>query len=941
MTNSCRVSKLCVLSVILACASIATIVTLWTIALTGGNGGEETAPWNRHRLPANLLPESYNVTLWPRLLRQPLTGLYIFTGNSTVTFACVTDTDLLLIHSNKLNYTQLEDTHLARISRSDGGSVPIKSSWLQPQTQYLVLQLDTSLRAGQTYRLYTEFTGELADDLVGFYRTEYEEHGVQKIVAASQMHPTHARKTFPCFDEPALKAVFYITLIHPPGTVALSNGLKQEVVDATLDGHAVTVTSFEPTEIMSTYLLALIVSDFANISSRQGDTLIRIWARRTAIDQGQGDYALNVTGPILDFFQQETKLLYDPESSSIRNKEATATIIAHELAHMWFGNLVTLRWWNEVWLNEGFASYVAHLGMDHAEPAWNVKDVLLLSDLQRVLALDALTSSHPLSSDESSIVLPQQISEQFDAISYSKVGPGRPRPPQGARRTDPLGVWLPQGAAVLRMLSDVLSEAVFVQGLSSYLKDFAYRNTVGADLWRHLQMAVTANNVSLPRRVNDIMNRWVLQMGFPVVTIDTATGRVSQDHFLLDPGSEVTLGSPYRAERGDEEQRRVLGPGQPQRDWILPRQLRPAELGAPVSPAWFGPPDVSPGETAPYFVQLVPLLNRAQLLDDALSLARAKRIPTTLALRTTSYLSMETEYMPWQSALDGLQYYFLMLDRTEVFPPMQVLPPGSPSSTSTFVHAGLPPQDYVQKLVKPLFLHFKTITADWTAVPERLTDQYNQENAVRVACQSGLSECQNLTSTWFRQWMDEPQHNRIHQNLRLAVYCAAIAAGDAAEWEFAWSQLQEATVANEASALMSALACTGQAHLLQRYLSSTLNASLIRKQDASLVIAAVASNRLGHGLAWDFVREHWEYMFTEYGVGSFSFSSIIRATTARFSSPAELQQLEEFVARHGGAAGFGSAALAVEQALERTSTNMEWLQDHRQELYHWFQSQSA
>eukprot|EP00066_Takifugu_rubripes_P011327 XP_003979915.2 PREDICTED: aminopeptidase N-like [Takifugu rubripes] len=315
--------------------------------------------------------------------------------------------------------------------------------------------------------------------------------------------------------------------------------------------------------------------------------------------------------------------------------------------------------------------------------------------------------------------------------------------------------------------------------------------------------------------------------------------------------------------------------------------------------------------------EVLPLLNRAQLVDDAFNLARAKVISSTLALRTTCYLSMETEYMPWQSALNNLQYFFLMLDRTEVHPLMQ---------------------DYILKLITPLFLHFKNITSDWTAVPERLTDQYNQENAIRMACQTGLAECQDLTRTWFRQWMDDPQHNRIQQNLRSAVYCGAMATGDAAVWDFGWSQLQEATVASEARTLMWALACSAQEPLLQRYLSYTLNSTLIRKQDASFVITAVASNRVGHDLAWDFVREHWEYMFTEYGVGSFSFSSIISGVTAHLSTPAELQQLEEFVEEHGGAAGLGSATLAVQQALERTRINIQWLQDNQQELYNWFNS---
>ncbi|KAG8012294.1 Aminopeptidase N [Nibea albiflora] len=846
MGKSCRVSKLCILFVVLALVSVATIVALWTIALTGGGDGDEViAPWDGYRLPTDLVPAYYNISLWPRLSPDPNTGLYIFTG---------------------------------------GGSAPtIKSIRLQIKTQYLVIELTSKLTQGQKYQLYTEFTGELADDLAGFYRSEYEEDGVQKIVATSQMHPTHARKTFPCFDEPAMKAVFYITLIHPPGTVALSNGMECHIVNTTINGVAVTQTTFEPTKKMSTYLLAIIVSDYAHIKATQGETLIRIWARRTAIDQRQGNYALNVTGPILDFFQlyynityplsksdqialpdfyfgamenwglvtyRETHLLYDPVTSSNRNKETTASIIAHELAHMWFGNLVTLRWWNEVWLNEGFASYVSYLGADHAAPEWNVKDLIVLDDVHRVFAVDALTSSHPLSSEEDSIILPDQITEQFDVISYSK----------------------------------------------SYLNHFAYSNTVGNDLWDHLQMAVKANNVSLPRPVYVIMNHWVLQMGFPVVTIDTARGEVSQKHFLLDPQSNVTVESPYNYEWLIPVRWMKSGVVQSGMWWLMELEAENLDMRVHDSADWvlaninvtgYYRVNYDLGNWERLLIQLdsehkvIPLINRAQLVDDAFNLARAQEVTTTLALRTTSYLSMETEYMPWQSALDNLNYYYLMLDRTEVYQPMQ---------------------DYMKTLVTPLFLYFKNVTSDWACVPDKHTDQ-------------------------------------IHPNLRSAVYCSAIAAGDEAEWNFGWSQFKNATLASEANKLMSALACTNNTFLLERYLSYTLNSTLIRKQDATSVITYVASNRVGQDLAWDFVREQWDYMFTQYGVGSFNFASLISGVTQRFSTPAELEQLERFVDEHK-TAGFGTATLAVEQALEKTKANINWLQENKQEILDWFNSQA-
>uniref|UniRef100_A0A6Q2ZJ79 Aminopeptidase n=1 Tax=Esox lucius TaxID=8010 RepID=A0A6Q2ZJ79_ESOLU len=876
MEKSRKISKLCILCIVLGMLSVATIVTLWSIALTDSR--VVTAPWDIYRLPDTLKPDHYKLTLWPRLTANEQ-GLYIFTGKSYVVFQCVKETDLILIHSNKLNYTKWEGGQLAKLTALGNITAPtIKSSWLKETTQYLVMQLNGYLTVGEFYQMDTEFVGELADDLSGFYRSEYEENEVKKVLATSQMHPTYTRKTFPCFDEPAMKAVFHITLLHPRGTVALSN-IKSE---------AVSQTGFEPTKTMSTYLLALIVCDYAYISAQEGDILIRIWARRKAIGERHGEYALNLTGPILSFFEvyyntsyplaksdqialpdfyfgamenwglvtyRETNLLYDPLISSNSNKEKTATIIAHELAHMWFGNLVTLRWWNEVWLNEGFATYVSYLGADYAEPTWNVKDLIVLKDVHRVFAIDALASSHPLSSKENEIIKPEQISEQFDAISYSK------------------------GASVLRMLSDFLTEPVFVQGLS-----------VG--VFRHLNgNAVDASGMELPSTVNDIMNRWVLQRGFPVITIDTANGHVSQEHFLLDPDSVGTV--------PPSEFKYV-------RLWIVP--IKWMDAGVVQEEIWL-----------PFiFLTIIPVINRAQLVDDAFNLARAQLILTTLALNTTKYLSKEREYMPWESAMDNLDYFYLMFDRTGVYEAMQ---------------------DYVRNLVTPLFLHFKSMTSNWTKVPEGHTDQYNQANAIRVACSTGLEECLNLTKGWYKQWMDNPDINPIHPNLRTAVYCSAIAAGGAVEWDFGWNMLKNATIATETDKLMSALACTKDKKLLNRYLEYTLDSDKIRKQDATSVIVYIANNLKGQTLAWEFVTQNWEYMFTQYGVGSFSFANLISGVTMRFSTNPELDQLYTFKQENSDI-GFGSGTMALEQAIERTKANIKWVDKNQKEVWDWFLSET-
>ncbi|XP_041081686.1 aminopeptidase Ey-like [Polyodon spathula] len=947
---------LAVVGILLAAASIATIIALAVVysdekakniesvtptkpSSTAPTKPSSTTsppqnPWNRVRLPDSLKPLEYSVELWPRL--TPTEGLYTFTGKSVVIFECVKATNLILIHSKKLNLTAPAELY------GSAGSTPpaITNSWMEKATEFLVIQLQSNLEAGKTYSLSTKFVGELADDLAGFYRSEYMEDGVKKIVATTQMQATDARKSFPCFDEPAMKARFNITLIHDPDRVALSNSPVQATTQEILKGKLMNITTFQPTAKMSTYLLAFIVSDFKFIKSMSDNVLIRIWARQKAINERQGDYAMNVTGPILKYFEsyynttyplpksdqialpdfnagamenwglityRETALLYDPHISSTSNKERIVTVIAHELAHQWFGNLVTVRWWNDLWLNEGFASYVEYLGADYAEPSWNIKDLIVLNDVHRVFAVDALASSHPLSSREDEINTPAEISELFDSISYSK------------------------GASVLRMLSEFLTEDVFVEGLRTYLKEFQYSNTVYQDLWAHLQMAVESSTIVLPHKVADIMNRWTLQMGFPVVTINTTTGLVTQNHFLVDPDSVVNRTSPFNYIWYVPISWTKLGNAQPQY-WLDKTTDTNANMKT-VGVEWL----LANINCTGYFRVnydkenwnrllhqmetnhiVIPVINRAQLIDDAFNLARARYIPTTLALDTTKYLSKDTEYMPWESSIDNLGYFSLMFDRTEVNGPMQA---------------------YLRKQVTPLFDYYEVITANWTVLPPGHTEQYNQINAVSVACKNGVKKCQELASSLYQEWMDNPSVNPIQPNLRTSIYCSAISTGGAAEWDFGWEMFKNATIATEADKLRSALSCATQPWILNRYLEYSLQADKIRKQDATSTIVYIAGNVVGQSLAWDFIRSQWQTIYNQYGGGSFSFSNLINGVTQRFSSEFELKQLEQFQ-KDNAEVGFGSGTRALEQALERTRANIKWQSENKASVLDWFKRES-
>ncbi|NWH84641.1 AMPN Aminopeptidase, partial [Aegithalos caudatus] len=892
-------------------------------------------PWNRWRLPATLKPEFYEVSLQP-FLTPDANNMYIFKGNSSVVFMCEAATDLILIHSNKLNYTMQGSFH-ATLKAEDGGTAPaISKTWLETPTQYLVVQLNAPLQQGRRYRLSSSFTGELADDLAGFYRSEYtDESGNKQVVATTQMQAADARKAFPCFDEPAMKANFTVTLIHPPNYTAISNMPAKNTRQQIINGETWNVTEFDTTPRMSTYLLAFIVSQFTCVE-RNEKTLIRIWGRPNAIKEGQGDYALEVTGPILSFFEghyntpyplpksdqvglpdfnagamenwglvtyRENSLLFDPTYSSIGNKERVVTVIAHELAHQWFGNLVTLRWWNDLWLNEGFASYVEYLGAHSAEQSWNIKDLMVLNELHAVMATDALASSHPLSFREEEINTPAQISEVFDSIAYSK------------------------GASVLRMLSSFLSEDIFKEGLQSYLHTFSYNNTVYTDLWVHLQEAVNKNDVQLPGNISNIMDRWTLQMGFPVVTVNTNTGTVSQTHFLLDPTSSVDRPSVFNY------------------TWIVPitwmtdsshgnssywltnvtdtnnnfKLNSPSWLLLNINVTGYFRVNYNQENWAQLLSQLAtnhkvfPVINRAQIIDDAFNLARAKYVNVTLALNTTQFLSQETEYMPWQAALNNLQYFQQMFDRSEVFGAMS---------------------KYMKKQVTPLFNYYKNITNDWKDTPSGLMDQYNEVNAISTACSYGVTECQELAAAYLRQWQNAT-NNPVPPNLRSAIYCSMVATGGEEAWDFLWKKFREAHVVSEADKLRTALTCSPHPWILNRYLEYTLDPTKIRRQDATSTINSIASNVVGQPLAWDFIRGNWRTLFSQYGGGSFSFSNLISSVTRRFSSEFELQQLEQFK-KDNQDIGFGSGTRALEQALERTRANINWVKENRATVLTWF-----
>ncbi|XP_029009681.1 aminopeptidase N-like [Betta splendens] len=883
------------------------------------------------RLPRSLVPEKYTITIKPEFYSRIIEKVnvtspnqtLVFSGESTVEIRCVQKTRSIYLHSKNLLVSDEVVMNKNTEERIKVSSVKNHDD----ETDFLEIQLDSDLEEGSIYTLQLAFRGEISENLEALYLSSYvegvpadeDDTNADRFLVATNLQPTDARKVFPCFDEPDMKAVFNVTIVHRRGTVALGN--TQEAVSNIIDDDW-KYTRFLPTQRMSTYLFAFAVSEFKPTSSKHDRVNIKIYSRPEAANAGYAQYAANITGDILSFFEdhleikyplskldqialpdlnpaamenwglvtyQEGGLLYEDSVSSLLHKEAIATIIAHELAHQWFGNLVTMKWWNDLWLNEGFATYMSYFAVDKVEPSFNIKDMYIVNDLHIAFQEDALASSHPLSPPQEDVQTTVQITEMFDSITYSK------------------------GATVLRMLADVVGEKDFNRAVKMYLLDFRYNNTEKNNLWEYIDKVLA--DIGNPG-IAKVMDKWTSQSGYPVITINTTDGEIYQKHFLFNDSAESSLWwyVPVRVMTSEAKSESKIV-------WLLTDEReKKSEFIAKdkwilANMNWSGYYRVNynPENWEQLLTQLetdpqeIPMMNRVQLIDDAFNLARAKLVDVTLALNTTRFLRNETAYLPWESAIMNLKYFVLMFDRSEVYGPMQA---------------------YLLKQVEGLYGFFKNYT-DHSRVPEDHSLQYNQINAVELACFNGLEECVTMAKDMFALWRNNGT-NIIHPNLRSTIYCQAVAAGGKDEWEFAWNTFQNTSDTSEKEQLRKALSCTKKIWLLSRYLEYTLSPDKIRLMDVASTIIYIARNEAGQALAWNFIRAHWDYIIQGNG------AAVIGEVTRRFSTKFELQELERFSKDYD----MQDAARAVEQAIEQTRVNLQWVSENKDSVLEWFENEN-
>ncbi|XP_053175963.1 alanyl (membrane) aminopeptidase-like b [Scomber japonicus] len=894
------------------------------------NGPTTAQPKPEMRLPKNLIPEHYEVFIQPHLYSQIIEVVnetspnqtMLFTGHSTVYFNCVTPTSSIYLHSRDLvveNATvkDTDNNHIINVVGKDHH---------KDGSDFLQIKLGKSLTKGKNYSLYLDFTGEISENLEALYVSTYTENVTSnevhsdsmRYLAATNLEPTDARKVFPCFDEPEMKATFDVTVKHRKSMSAIGNAKKKT---DNIDGEWET-TVFYTTPKMSTYLFAIVVSELDLKCTQHDRVELCMYARPEAI--GDTGYAESISLKILKFYEdrfgityglnklaqvalpdlnpgamenwglvtyQEAGLLYEEGVSSLLHKEVIATLIAHELAHQWFGNLVTMKWWNQLWLNEGFATYMSYFAVDHVDPTFEVEDMFIMNDLHTAFEDDALASSHALSVPQGDIQKTYEIIEMFDTITYSK------------------------GAIVLRMLADVVSQNTFNKGINWYLKAFEFENADQNDLWEYIQKAVYADRGN--EEVAEIMDTWTNQVGYPVVTINTTSGAIYQKRFLFndtatDTESRIAWHIPIRVMTSKNTE---FGP-----DWLTTEsatkdgfQSKDGEwILANVNCTGYYRVNYDPDNWQRLLDQLstnpnmIPVMNRGQLIDDAFNLARAKMVDVPLALNFTQFLYNETAYLPWESAVRNLKYFVLMFDRSEVYGPMQT---------------------YLRYQVEGLYNFFSNYT-DSSTVPVKHSLQHNQITAIDVACSNGLQACLDMTKRLYHNWMEPNGTNEIHPNLRSVIYCQAVAQGGKKEWEFAWEKFQSSNKTSEKDQLREALSCTKKTWLLNRYLEYTLDPEKIRLMDVASTINYIANNAAGQALAWNFIRAHWDYVSLGDG------AMLIEGVTRRFSTRFELEELDLFAKTYD----LGPATAAVEQAIEQTRVNIQWVLEHKEIVLDWFET---
>ncbi|XP_041364193.1 glutamyl aminopeptidase-like [Gigantopelta aegis] len=857
--------------------------------ITDKNTGNESAnfsqkePWKNLRLPRYIVPLHYDLTLYPDFYGN--NGW--FYGNETIEIDVRKDTKFILIHYKYMNITRT----ILNVN-STNAEIGIKRTFGYDPNEFWVVETNDVIKGGTVVKLDLQFDASLTRAIVGFYKSTYTNSltGQKRNLVASKFEPVNARKAFPCFDEPNLKAEYTITLIHDASYTPLSN-MPVSANQPQNWFHSLKSTTFQRSVKMSTYLVCFIVCDFQykeDITS--SGKQIRVYSTPDKLEQTT--YALTILKHTMEQYEnlfqleyplpkqdmiaipdfvsgamehwglityRETAVLYNPREASDSNKQRVATVIAHEVAHQWFGNIVTMDWWDDLWLNEGFASFMEYVGVNSFEPQWQMLDQFPVVDQQPVMITDAGVQSHPIVVP---VYKPTEINEVFDSISYSK------------------------GASVILMLESIMGKDKFFEGISKYLKRFQWGNAKTDDLWNALSEVPGAPDVK------HIMDTWTRQMGFPFVDISftsLGSGRTSvsarQKRYLADPsatfntsdsefGYKWYISLDYLSSVGSNG-KQILDTSDATfeinfdmndaRKWIkfninqtgFYRVLYPDAIWQRFSTIL---------KTTDPDLWILSPSDRSGLIDDAFNLARGGIMGYDIALEMTSYLDRENNHIPWKSGYRGMQYISTMFE-----------------IGGDFGHW----RKHVLNKVKPALDRI-----GWGDTGTHL-QKLMRSNLISLACGHGDVQCMTNASMQFRSWLDNGAE--IPPNLRLQVL-------------------------------------PNMMFVFQTYLMYVEDESKVRSQDIWTVIRYISGNPAGQNLVWNWVRENWTKLVRRFTLFSRGLGRMVTGIVSSFNSEIKLQEVEEFFKKYPDA---GSGARGRLQAIESIKRNINWMKTNEQTITDW------
>ncbi|MDP9069800.1 MAG: M1 family metallopeptidase [Actinomycetota bacterium] len=829
------------------------------------------------RLPRAVEPDRYELTLAPDLPGAS------FAGEERVRVRVHEPVAEVVLNAVELAIQRAElvaedGTSLAATVRHDD------------EAERAVITLEGTARPG-VHTLHLAFSGTLNDELRGFYRSRFtDEHGTAHTIGTTQFEPTHARRAFPCWDEPDRKATFAVTLVVDDALTAISNSEIVERADVGDGRHQV---RFAETMPMSTYLVAFIVGPFEVSDPLDVDGV----PVRVACVPGKQDlagFALEVAAHALRFFSRyfeigypagkldlialpdfamgamenlgavtfrETALLVDPARATRGELERVADVIAHEIAHMWFGDLVTMKWWNGIWLNEAFATFMELLCVDDFRPEWE-RWVSFALDRGHAMVVDGLASTRPV---EFPVRRPEDAEAMFDVLTYQK------------------------GAAVLRMLERYVGAEPFRKGIARYIATHSYGNTETTDLWDAVEAATGE-----PAR--SIMDSWIYRGGYPIVSVElSADGTrltLVQRRFRYLEGGDDTEASPWqlpvlvRAGVGDEVVRRRFLVGEEtatfelsgKADWVVANEGNWGFYRVRYPPALL---DALTADLA----RLEPL-ERHGLVSDAWAAVLAGLAPVEDFVGLAGLLGDESDPNVWRAVLAGLGFLDRMLAG-------DLAPPGGRSRLQAFVRA----------LAGPAFERL-----GWAPSPgEAETTRTLRATLIGALGVLGADAgVRARAAELHAQYLEDA--GSVDADVAGAVVAVVAAAGGEAEYATFLERYRTASTPQEELRYLHALAGFEDPALVRRTMD--LARAEARPQNGPFLVSALLANLAGGEVAWELVKQHWAELLARFPE---SLHDRMLGGVTNLSRPETAADVHAFLAAHP----LEGKEKAVEQLLER------------------------